>query len=190
MRISGGKARGILLDVPQDQEFLRTATDYLREAVFSHIAREIENKTVLDLFAGVGTYGLEAVSRGAVCSVFIEKNRTAALAIHENIKRVERSMKRTFNSKVITQDVFEFDIGDSQFDFIFIDPPYNMLETKANEIITKVLPALSNTTVARIILEVPASFDFEPNELLFEVKRLGRQGKSRQPNVIVLARKM
>lgn len=190
MRISGGKARGILLDVPQDQEFLRPATDYLREAVFSHIARDIENKTVLDLFAGVGTYGLEAASRGAVCSVFVEKNKTAALAIHTNIKRVEKSMKRVFNSKVITQDVFEFDPCDSQFDFIFIDPPYNMLETKSSEIIAKFLPVLANTREARIILEVPASFDLEPNELLFEVKRLGRKGKSRQPNVIVLARKM
>ena len=72
MRLTGGRARGIPLKAPD--EGTRPATDQLREAVFSSLAARIPGARVLDLFAGSGSYGLEAWSRGADRVVFIEKN--------------------------------------------------------------------------------------------------------------------
>ena len=73
MRISGGIARGIPLRVTKSKS-LRPATEANRERLFSSIANQIQHKKVLDLFAGTGSYGLEALSRGAKNAHFIEQN--------------------------------------------------------------------------------------------------------------------
>ena len=72
MRITGGLARGIALDVPKKGE-VRPATDFVRERIFGRLATAIQNTNVLDCFAGTGAYGLEALSRGAQHVCFVEK---------------------------------------------------------------------------------------------------------------------
>ena len=72
MRISGGKARSNPLRASKTSN-LRPATEANRERVFSSIGPEVQNKRVLDLFAGTGSYGLEALSRGASTATFVEK---------------------------------------------------------------------------------------------------------------------
>ena len=73
MRITGGKARGILLKVPKNVE-IRPSTDTNRERIFSRIGTDIQEAVVWDCFAGTGAFGLEALSHGAKEAVFFEKN--------------------------------------------------------------------------------------------------------------------
>jgi 16S rRNA (guanine966-N2)-methyltransferase len=186
MRISGGSARGILLDVPSGVEYLRPATDFLREAVFSSLGQIVRNALVLDLFAGVGSYGLEALSRGASGCVFVEKSRVAADAIDGNIKKVKKSAARSFTTKVLCQDVFVFvESCAAEFDIIFIDPPYNMAESRGDELLRIFLKFLKNSDNSRLILEVPGTHGACNVDGIRELRRLGRRGNSRQPNALI-----
>lgn len=186
MRVTGGSACGILLIVPDGVEYLRPATDFMREAVFSSLGQRVRNSFVLDLFAGVGGYGLDALSRGADACVFVEKNSIAAEAIEKNIKNVQKSSNRKFSTKVFCNDVFSWhETLDTQFDIIFIDPPYNMIEQRGNDLLVMFSKHLKENETSRLIIEVPGKYDLEtPKDLIF-VKRLGRQGNSRQPNALI-----
>ncbi|MDR2676021.1 MAG: RsmD family RNA methyltransferase [Opitutaceae bacterium] len=90
MRITGGIARGIPLVVPKG-DAVRPATDGMRQAVFSSLAARVPGAWFLDLCAGSGAYGLEAVSRGAAGGVFVEKNAKAAACLRRNIEAVCKS---------------------------------------------------------------------------------------------------
>ena len=91
MRLSGGVARGIPLVVPPGDR-VRPATDGMRQAVFSSLAALVPGATCLDLFAGTGSYGLEALSRGAEKVVFVERNPKALGCLRRNLAAVERSL--------------------------------------------------------------------------------------------------
>ena len=186
MRVTGGSARGILLIVPEGVEYLRPATDFMREAVFSSLGRRVRNSVVLDLFAGVGGYGLDALSRGADACIFVEKNSIASEAIEKNIKNVQKSSNRKFSTKVFCNDVFSWaETLDTQFDIIFIDPPYNMIEQRGNDLLAIFSRHLKENEISRLIIEVPGKYNLEtPKDLIF-IKRLGRQGNSRQPNALI-----
>ena len=186
MRVTGGSARGILLIVPDGVEYLRPATDFMREAVFSSLGRRVRNSVVLDLFAGVGGYGLDALSRGADACIFVEKNSIASEAIEKNIKNVQKSSNRKFSTKVFCNDVFSWhETLDTQFDIIFIDPPYNMIEQRGNDLLVMFSKHLKENEISRLIIEVTGKYDLEiPEDLIF-IKRLGRQGNSRQPNALI-----
>ncbi len=93
MRITGGRARGIPLHAPRGRE-TRPATDQLREAVFSSLGPRVEGARVADLFAGTGSYGLEALSRGATSGCFVENNRQALVCLRANLAAVLRSCER------------------------------------------------------------------------------------------------
>ena len=84
MRIITGKARGIKL-VTLEGENTRPTSERAKEAVFSMIQFDLEGREVLDLFAGSGQMGLEAVSRGAASATFVDKSRDAAAVISKNI---------------------------------------------------------------------------------------------------------
>jgi len=186
LRVTGGSARGILLIVPDGVEYLRPATDFMREAVFSSLGRRVRNSVVLDLFAGVGGYGLDALSRGADACIFVEKNSIASEAIEKNIKNVQKSSNRKFSTKVFCNDVFSWaETLDTQFDIIFIDPPYNMIEQRGNDLLAMFSKHLKENEISRLIIEVPGKYDLETPEDLIFIKRLGRQGNSRQPNALI-----
>lgn len=190
MRISGGDARGILLDVPSGVEYLRPATDFLREAVFSSLGQNVRNALVLDLFAGVGGYGLDALSRGANGCVFVEKSRVAVDAIGKNLGKAKKSIGRDITAKIFCADVFAWATSyDAAFDIIFIDPPYNMAESRATELLTLASKFLASTDGARAIFEVPGSCEIDATADLLELRRLGRSGNSRQPNALIYGKK-
>ena len=194
MRITGGKARGIQLDVPHHVDYLRPATDYLRESVFSSLGRLTDKAMVLDLFAGVGGYGLEALSRGAIGCLFVEKARIAAEAIQNNIQKAQKSAKSHWHTKVFCQDVFDFvhvlqqTPEPSSFDIIFLDPPYNMIESKGTELLQSYLPFLKQHSDARILFEMPSAIHLNCPSGLTELRRLGRVGNARQPNMVIYGR--
>ncbi len=123
MRIITGSARGAKLDTLDGLDTRPTA-ERVKEAVFSMIQFEIDGKRVLDLFAGSGQMGLEALSRGALKATFVDAGREAADIVKSNAKRTglfERSV-------VLNTDYKSFirgNAGRGRFDIIFLDPPYD-----------------------------------------------------------------
>ena len=122
MRIITGKARGIKLATLEGVN-TRPTSERAKEAVFSMLQFEIEGREVLDLFAGSGQMGLEAVSRGAASAVFVDKSKDAIAVIGKNIEKTGLSDScRVFCAD--TQDYIRTAQGRKKFDIVFIDPPY------------------------------------------------------------------
>jgi len=118
MRIIAGKAKGRSLKVPR--EVSRPTTDRVRESVFGLLSEVLEGARVLDLFAGSGALGLEALSRGAVSCTFVEQHRGAARVIEDNLKKTGLE-----GGKVVTREVAAYLKGERQsYDLVFADPPY------------------------------------------------------------------
>ncbi len=125
MRISGGKARGIPLRVTKSG-LLRPATEANRERLFSSLHHRIQESKVLDLFAGSGAYGLEALSRGAKSVHFVENNRKIYKDLKYNFEQVQKSASLDTTAATFTSwDAIDF-LKKKQdlYDFIFLDPPY------------------------------------------------------------------
>jgi 16S rRNA (guanine966-N2)-methyltransferase len=123
MRIIGRKFKKRPLVVPKSAK-VRPTTSQLREALFNICQWEIEGARFLDLFAGSGAMGLEALSRGAAQATFVENNRLALLAIQQNIA----SLNVAETAQVLSYDVFTALVKLSEkkqvFDLIYADPPY------------------------------------------------------------------
>lgn len=126
MRIITGSARGRRLETLSGEE-TRPTSEKVKEALFSAIQFDIEGRRVLDLFAGSGQLGIEALSRGASGCVFVDRNPAAVEVIRRNLKAAGLSEA----SQAVAQDAASFLVrpGDS-FDLAFLDPPYgaNLLE--------------------------------------------------------------
>ena len=128
MRVITGIARGRKLVTLEGEEVVRPTTDRVKEAMFSIIQFDIPGKSVLDLFAGSGQLGIEALSRGAEKAVFVDKSAEAFSVVKQNLKTCGLSDKAT----VINSDSFSFLRSTAEkFDIILIDPPYSrqMAET-------------------------------------------------------------
>ena len=120
MRVITGKARGIVLKTP-DGMLTRPTADRVKEALFSIIQFDVPTANVLDLFAGTGQLGIEALSRGAKAAVFVDEREDACKLVRENLKRT----KLEEQGKVIRSDYLTFLKNTRElFDIIFLDPPY------------------------------------------------------------------
>ena len=120
MRIIAGEAKGRRLSAP-DTDATRPVTDRVREAVFSSIGTWVEGADVVDLYAGSGSFGLEALSRGAASAVFVEKGRKALDALRSNIESLG------LGGIVVAGTVRDFlEATDRRFHLAFIDPPWPM----------------------------------------------------------------
>lgn len=126
MRIIGGRLRGRALAAPAD-EATRPTSDRVRESAFNILAHgiegaKLEGARVLDLFAGTGALGIEAVSRGATFCLFVEEHAEARGTIRENVE----ALGLTGITKIFRRDAT--DLGPagkySSFDLAFLDPPY------------------------------------------------------------------
>ena len=127
MRIIAGSARGRRLKGPDTRE-TRPVTDRVREAVFSSIGSWVQDADVADLYAGSGSFGLEALSRGAASVVFVEKGRRALEALDENISALG------LGGVVVSGEVRRFlHRADSIFHLVFIDPPWDLPTTLLDE---------------------------------------------------------
>ncbi len=173
MRIIGGAyKRRKLHAVPGTT--LRPSSDRLREAVFNILSDTLQDAVVLDLFAGTGAFGLEAVSRGAAFAAFVDDSPAACALIRKNIDRLGVAG----NTAVVTADaVIPLPVGIKRrgpYTHLFLDPPYNRDHAPA---------ALSAnrdcfTEGARIVVEHPATApvpDFPP---FFETVDRRRYGKA------------
>lgn len=121
MRVITGSARGRVLKTLEGED-VRPTTDRVKEAIFSIIQFEIEGREVLDLFAGSGQLGIEALSRGAAYATFTDLSKDAVSVIKSNL--LSTGLHK--NSAVLQSDAMTF-LRNSRkkFDIIFMDPPYS-----------------------------------------------------------------
>lgn len=126
IRITAGTLKNMPLEVSQDT---RALSEIAKLAVFSIIGQDITDKTCIDLYAGSGNLGLEAVSRGAAKTTFIDNSKFAVNSIKNNIiKTLGRNVGITQEQlEVIQKDVLDFISNDTgHYDIIFMDPPYGL----------------------------------------------------------------
>ncbi|MDB6118405.1 MAG: s-adenosyl-l-methionine-dependent methyltransferase [Verrucomicrobiaceae bacterium] len=121
MRIISGLAGGIPIKVPA--AVARPTTDKVRQAMFSMLG-DVNGARVLDLFAGSGALGLEALSRGAASALFVDESRQAGLAIRDNLakSRLQGGQLRQGEAMRVLADMAKTQPG--SFDLVFADPPY------------------------------------------------------------------
>lgn len=120
MRVITGTARGRRLKSLEGLETRPTA-DRVKEGVFNIIQFDLEGRRVLDLFAGTGQMGIEALSRGAASAVFVEQRRDAAAIVRDNLKTTQLESR----AKIVCGDAMAYlASAKEKFDIIFIDPPY------------------------------------------------------------------
>lgn len=184
MRVTGGLARGIPLRVPA-KGGVRPATDYIREAVFNSLAAFVPGTHVLDLFAGTGAYGLEALSRGAASATCVDLQAGADL--QANAAAVAKSMgveALPFTS--VTGDATKPVANAGSFDLVFADPPWELWETRAEEIVATAIGAAAMGAHVRVILEAPGGFEV-PVPPGWKLRKVIGKGKG-QPAASILVR--
>lgn len=156
MRISGGTLRGRTVKVP-DTDLVRPTQDRVREALFSMLQAVVPGARVLDLFAGSGSLGIEALSRGAKSAVFVEQNPKHARILSNNLKTFGLS------ARVVVVDAFKFSGNGETFDLVFADPPYALAEERGLEELMATMPLepggifVAETGAALSILPCPFS---------------------------------
>ena len=130
MRVIGGIAKGRRIRAPRGWQ-TRPTSDYLREVLFDLLAQQVSGRTFLDLYAGTGAVGIEALSRGASRAIFVESARSALATLRRNLE-VSGFLDR---SEVVPMGVLQFlrraASESRRFDLIFLDPPYQRVDAAA-----------------------------------------------------------
>lgn len=150
VRIIGGQWRSRIVEFP-DAADLRPTPDRVRETLFNWLGQDLGGKNCLDLFAGSGALGFEALSRGAVSAVMVEKDPAVLRALRENAQKLDAN-----GLTVVRGDALEFARQSrSRFDVVFVDPPYRLgLQTAALSLVRKIL-----APGGRVYVESGSAFD-------------------------------
>lgn len=174
MRITGGRARGIRLQVPKG-DAVRPATDGLRQALFSSLAQRVAGAHFLDLFAGSGAYGLEALSRGAAGGAWVERHARTAACLERNIAAVCRSLGRDAHGlAVINGDACAVPWSRPEPpDLVFVDPPYERIPELAPVLFERLGPLLHGNADALVVFELPGEIELAPAGWTL-LRRLGK----------------
>ena len=169
MRVITGSARGRRLETLEGED-VRPTTDRVKEAVFSIIQFQTEGRSFLDLFAGSGQMGIEALSRGAKQAYFVDNAKKSI----ETVKRNLKTVKLEQNAKVVQADYRSFlSMNPVSFDIAFLDPPY---KTGILQSALSLVPeCMSETGV--IIAENPLDEEILPQYGDFVLDRQYRYGK-------------
>ncbi|MBR4627604.1 MAG: 16S rRNA (guanine(966)-N(2))-methyltransferase RsmD [Ruminococcus sp.] len=121
MRVITGIARGRRLTAPEGLD-VRPTADKVKEGIFSAVQFDIEDAYVLDLFAGSGQMGIEALSRGAKRAVFVDNSPRSINCVNENLRNTGLAL----HAEVINRDSYDFiKMTGQKFDMIILDPPYH-----------------------------------------------------------------
>lgn len=169
MRIIAGTARSLPLKTIAGME-TRPTTDRIKETLFNMLQDEVPGSYFLDLFAGSGQIGLEAVSRGARYAVFVDNNKKAAACIEDNIAFTKFGKETKLYPSDVLSALRSME-GKYQFDIIFMDPPYNQ------QIEKDVLSYLAASSLVKedtlIIVEASLETEFDYlDELGFSLQKL------------------
>lgn len=169
MRVITGKAKGKRLKTLEGMD-TRPTTDRVKEGLFNIIQFDIPESRVLDLFAGSGQIGIEALSRGAKYAVFNDESRQSQQIIKENLINTDLFKY----SRVISMDAKSYlDITKDVFDIVFLDPPYN------SGILQVILPIVASKMSDRgiIVCEHEKNEQLPEKVLNFNLKKQYKYGK-------------
>ncbi|BBF42057.1 ribosomal RNA small subunit methyltransferase D [Lachnospiraceae bacterium KM106-2] len=158
MRVIAGKARRLQLKTVESMA-VRPTTDRIKETLFNMINTDVCDCLFLDLFAGSGAIGIEALSRGAKSVTFVEKDSLALSCIRENLKTTHLEEDAVIMAADVLSAINTLDKKQQAYDIIFMDPPYNKLLEK------DVLEQLENSSVINedtlIIVEASLETDMD-----------------------------
>ena len=169
MRVITGTARGIRLNTVPGNDIVRPTPEKIKEAIFSSIQFDIEGRRILDLFAGCGQLGIEALSRGAESAVFVDVSDISLGVVKQNLE----ATRLIDNAAVIRSDWESFLARcNDTFDIAFLDPPYRagLLENA----ISSVTKFMSNYGI--IICEHPSDIFLSPSVNGFSVAKEYKYG--------------
>lgn len=169
MRVITGMARGKKLAALQGEQ-VRPTPDRVKEALYNIIQFEVEGRVFLDLFAGSGQIGIEALSRGAKLAVFVDASKESVSVVEQNLKATGFSDR----AKVVNMDSMAYLMQKHQkFDIAFLDPPYRsgLLERVLNQV------AEGMNLGGTIICEHPADEELPDSAGEFQKARSYRYGK-------------
>ena len=171
MRIITGSARGVNL-ITLDGLNTRPTAERTKEAIFSRLQFDLEGRTVLDLFAGSGQMGLEALSRGAKYGIFCDNSKDAINIISKNIEKTCFKEKSMVLCSSYSDCIDRLAQAEKRADVVFLDPPY------ASDMIPDALRRLLHSDILRdgaIVVCESDRFDFDiPNE--FSVSKQSKYG--------------
>jgi 16S rRNA (guanine966-N2)-methyltransferase len=144
MRVVGGRLGGRTLHAPRGRA-TRPTPERVREALFSILADRIAGARVLDLFAGTGALGIEALSRGASAVTFVDSSRAGVAAIRRNLQALQ------LDAEVVPQSVAAFleraPRSGRQYDLVFLDPPYRHAASLGGELSRALEPVLAPNAI-------------------------------------------
>ena len=147
MHIITGSARGVKLETLKGDQ-TRPTSERAKEAIFSMLQFDLEGRRVLDLFAGSGQMGLEALSRGAASAVLADKSKDATAIIQKNVRKTRLAER----ARVVNADAMSYlsRCGDGPFHLVFLDPPYaaGLLPTALRALLEQKLLTAGATVVA------------------------------------------
>lgn len=178
MRIIAGKYKGRKIDFPKH---IRPTQDKVRQAIFDTLGQDFEGRSVLDLFAGSGAMGLEALSRGAKSVVFVDIERQCNFLIKSNLETLRLSPQQSEAVEIYRQDAFRAIMvalkRRRRFDVIFADPPYHKDLSKKLLKISCLSDIL--TPHGFLVLEHAATdeVDLKPEAAAFKLYKQSRYGK-------------
>lgn len=169
VRITGGKARNFVLEVPKAT---RPMTDRMKVRVFDILREDIVNKNILDLYAGAGSFGLEALSRGAKSCTFVDASKNANIVLKKNVAHTGFLIESDVIKEKTEDYLFRIlnEENRPSFDIVFMDPPYKLFNTKKTfkmELIinmaSELLPGIQDRSSKRwkgaLILKHPKRYD-------------------------------
>lgn len=180
VRITAGSAKNFKLEIPKTT---RPLTDRMKVKIFDTLEKDIYKKTILDLYAGAGSFGLEALSRGAKHATFVEASKRAVGIIQNNIDKTGFTSKTNLIKSKVEEYLFKQnnltkeDVGEiTTFDIIFMDPPYKLFNTKKTFKMNNVINMASKLLVGvqlpkkskfkgALILKHPRKYPLEKLEL-------------------------
>ena len=171
MRVIAGSRKGHKLSAPRGLD-TRPTSDRVRENVFNLVG-PVEGARVLDLFAGSGALGIEALSRGASGAVFVERDPDAVRTIERNLDRLRLTGARVVHADVVRTVAGEAAAG-AKYDLVLVDPPYGML----NEIQPRLARYLPPLLAADGLLVVETDSRVDP-ELPLPVRTSRKYGQTR-----------
>ena len=160
LRVIAGEAKGLRLVAPPDA---RPTTDRVREALFSALGDRLTAVAVLDLYAGSGALGIEALSRGAAAAVLVDRDRRAVEACEENLATTRLADR----ARVVVRDVEVFlrqpPPPEAPFAVVFADPPYERTDAEVGEALSRLQAPGWLSPGASVVLERPSGAEAPKN---------------------------
>ena len=169
MRVITGTAKGRRLETLSG-EATRPTVERVKEGIFSAIAFEVQGRRVLDLFAGSGQMGIEALSRGAASCLFVDSNREAVAVVQRNLRATELTDRATV---LCEQAPSALSRRSEIFDLVFLDPPY------ASDLLLPCLEALQDRVAVggAVLCESDRNSELPEQVGGFTLKRTYRYGR-------------